>query len=175
MDDKIFCMDLIAIGRISKPIGTQGELKVLPLTDDKQRFVGLQSVWVGHDATKVEPRDILAVRIDAKQVVVSLNGIETPHEAQEFRNKYLFVPKEQTLKLGSGSYFMDEVIGCEVVTEEQVKVGIVTDLLSLPANDVWVVQNGTKEILIPAVKAIIRKVDVKMKRVTIHALEGLLE
>jgi 16S rRNA processing protein RimM len=168
-------MDLIAIGRIFKPIGTQGKVKVLPLTDDKQRFAGLQSVWVGHDATRVEQRDIRAMRIDAKQVVVSLNGIETPHEAKEFRNKYLFVPKEQTIKLRTGSYFMDEVIGCEVVTEEQMNVGIVADLLSLPANDVWVIRNGTKEFLIPAVKAIIRKVDVKMKRITIHALEGLLE
>jgi 16S rRNA processing protein RimM len=175
MDDKIFCMDLIAIGRISRPIGTQGELKVLPLTDDKQRFKGLQSVWVGQDATRVEQKDILAVRIDVKQIVVNLNGIETLHEAKEFRNKYLFVPKEQTIELHTGSYFMDDVIGCEVVTEEQVKVGIVDDLLSLPANDVWVVRNGTKEFLIPAVKAIIRKVDVKMKRITIHALEGLLE
>jgi 16S rRNA processing protein RimM len=104
-------------------------MKVLPLTDDKQRFAGLQSVWVGHDATRVEQRDICVVRIDAKQVVVSLNGIETPHEAQEFRNKYLFVPKEHTIKLRTGSYFMDEVIGCEVVTEEQINVGIVDDLL----------------------------------------------
>jgi 16S rRNA processing protein RimM len=175
MDDKIFCMDLIAIGRISRPIGTRGEVKVLPLTDNKQRFAGLQSAWVGPDATRVEQRDILAVRIDTKHVVVSLNGIETPHEAKEFRSKYLFVQKEQAIKLNSGSYFMDEVMGCEVVTEEQVKVGIVTDLLSLPANDVWVVRNGTKEFLVPAVKAIIRKVDVKMKCITIHALEGLLE
>jgi 16S rRNA processing protein RimM len=175
MDDKIFCMDLIAIGRISKPIGTQGELKVFPLTANKQRFAGLQSVWVGHDATRVEQRDILAVRIDAKQVVVSLNGIETPHQAKESRDKYLFVPKEQKIELRKGSYFMDEVIGCEVVTEKQVNVGIVTDLLPLPANDVWVVRNGTKEFLIPAVKAIIRKVDLKMKRITIHAFEGLLD
>jgi len=70
---------------------------------------------------------------------------------------------------------MDDIIGCEVVTEEQMKVGIVADLLSLPANDIWVVRNGKKEFLIPAVKAIIRKVDVKAKRITIHALEGLLE
>jgi 16S rRNA processing protein RimM len=168
-------MDLIAIGRISKPIGTQGEVKVFPLTDDKQRFIGLQSVWVGHNAERVEQRDIRTVRIDAKQVVINLDGIETLQEARKFQNKYLFVPKEQTIKLHTGSYFMDEVIGCEVVTEEQMKVGIVTDLLSLPANDVWVVRNGTKEFLIPAVKAIIRKVDVKMKRITIHDLEGLLE
>ncbi len=93
----------------------------------------------------------------------------------ELRNRYLFVPKEESIKLRPGSYFMDDVIGCEVVTEEQMKIGIVTDLLTLPANDVWVVRNGAKEILIPAVKAIIRKVDVKKKRITIHALEGLLE
>jgi len=168
-------MDLVAIGRILKPIGTQGEVKVLPLTNDKQRFASLQSVWVGHDTTIVEQRDISAVRIDAKQVIVSLSGIETPQEAKGAKNKYLFVPKEQTIKLRPGSYFMDEVIGCKVVTEEQMNVGIVTDLLSLPINDVWVVRNGTREFLIPAVKAIIRKVDIKMKRITIHTLEGLLE
>jgi 16S rRNA processing protein RimM len=175
MNDKKFCMDLIAIGRVSKPIGTQGELKVIPLTDDSLRFKDLQWVLVGHDAAKVEQRDICAVRIDAKQVVVSLRGIETLHEAEEFRNKYLFVPKEQTIELPVGSYFMDDVIGCEVITEEQVNVGIVADVLSLPANEIWVVRKGNKEILIPAVKAIIRKVDVKMKCITIHALEGLLE
>jgi len=168
-------MDLIAIGRISRPIGTRGEMKILPLTADKQRFADLQSVWVGHDSKSVELRDICVVRIDAKQVVVSLNGIETLQEASRFRNKYLFVSKEQTIKLKTGNYFMDDIIGCEVVTEEQMKVGIVADLLSLPANDIWVVRNGKKEFLIPAVKAIIRKVDVKAKRITIHALEGLLE
>jgi 16S rRNA processing protein RimM len=175
MDDKIFCMDLIAIGRVAKPIGTQGEIKVFTLTGNTQRFIGLHSVWMGHDASKAERRDIRSVRIDAKQVVLSLYGLETLQEANKYRNKYLFVPKEQTIKLQPGNYFMDEVIGCEVVTEEQVNVGIVADLLSLPANDIWVVRNGSKEFLIPAVKAIIRKVDMKMKRITIHALEGLLE
>jgi 16S rRNA processing protein RimM len=168
-------MNLIAIGRISRPIGTRGEMKVLPLTDDRLRFTGLQSVWVGHDSERVDRFDIRNVRIDAKQVVLNLNGIETLQEASKFRNKYLFVPKEQTIKLHPGSYFMDDIIGCEVVTEDQMIIGIVADLLSLPANDIWVVRNGSKEFLIPAVKAIIRKVDVKMKRITIHALEGLLE
>jgi 16S rRNA processing protein RimM len=168
-------MNMIAIGRISRPIGTRGEMKVLPLTDDRLRFSGLQSVWVGHDSDSAGQFDIHIVRIDAKQVVINLNGIETLQEANKFRNKYLFVPMEQTIKLNPGSYFMDDIIGCEVVTEEQTKIGIVADLLSLPANDIWVVRNGSKEFLIPAVKAIVRKVDVKMKRITINALEGLLE
>jgi 16S rRNA processing protein RimM len=168
-------MDLIAIGRISKPVGTRGEVKVLPFTDDKQRFATLRSVWVGQDETTAKQRDILTVRMDTEHVIVNLDGIQTMNEAEEVRDNYLFVPKEQVLKLPIGSYFVDDVIGCEVVTEEQKKVGLVTDLLSLPANDVWVVWNGDKEILIPAVKEIVRQVDVEKKRITIHALEGLLD
>jgi len=168
-------MDLIAIGRISKPIGTRGELKVSPLTHDNRRFMNLSTVWLGHDAADVELKKILKVRIDTRQVVLNFDGIETVEEAEKIKNLYLFVPKEDAVKLQNGSYFVDDVIGCEVVTEEQTTVGMITDLLSLPMNDVWVVKKDAKEILIPAVKAIIRHVDVENKRITIHAFDGLLD
>jgi 16S rRNA processing protein RimM len=168
-------MDLIAIGRISKPIGTRGEVKILPLTHDKQRFVNLPTVWLGRDAVNVELKEILKVRIDTKQVVLNFDSIETVEEAEKIKDLYLFVPKEDTVKLENGSYFVDDVVGCEVVTEEQRMVGTITDLLSLPMNDLWVVKKDAKEILIPAVKAIIRQVDVENKRITIHALDGLLD
>ncbi|MGD1044332.1 MAG: ribosome maturation factor RimM [Bacteroidota bacterium] len=168
-------MDLIAIGRISKPIGTRGEVKISLLTHDKKRFMNLSTVWVGHDAADVELKKILKARIDTKHAVLNFDGIETVEEAERIRNLYLFVPKEDAVKLQNGSYFIDDVIGCEVVTEEQTTVGVITDLLSLPMNDLWVVKKEAKEILIPAVKAIIRQVDVENKRITIHALDGLLD
>jgi 16S rRNA processing protein RimM len=168
-------MDLVAIGRISKPIGTQGEVRVLPLTDDQKRFENLKSVLIGKEETTATEHDILAVRVDAKYVVVRLKGIESVEVAKTLRDRYLFVPKENAVKLRPGSYFVDDLIGCEVVTEEQIKVGIVSDLLELPANDIMVVNSGVKEILIPAVKAIIRQVDIGKKCITIHAVEGLLE
>jgi 16S rRNA processing protein RimM len=168
-------MNLIAIGKCAKPIGTRGEIKIVPLTDDTKRFQNLQSVWVGHDETRAKSYSVTSVRVEAQQVVLRLQGITSSEQAGELRNTYIFLPQEKTVMLRAGSYFMDDVLECEVVTEEQVLVGRVTDILSLPANDVWVVRKDTKEILIPAVKEIIRKVDVKMKRITIHALEGLLE
>jgi len=167
-------MDLIAIGRISKPIGTQGEIRVVPLTDDYGRFAGLKSVLVGHEETTAVARGVLSTRIDVKHVVIKFNGIEKVEEAEVLRDSYLFVSKENAVKLCTGSYFVDDIIGCEIFTEEQAKVGVVTDLLKLPANDIMVVKNDVKEILIPAVKAIIRKIDIEKKRITIHALEGLL-
>jgi len=168
-------MDLIAIGRISKPIGTRGEVKILPLTHDKQRFVNLPAVWLGRDAANVELKKILNVRIDAKQVVLSFNDIKSVEEAEKIKDLFLFVLKEDAVKLQNGCYFVHDVIGCEVVTEEQTIVGTITDLYSLPMNDVWVVKKDAKEILIPAVKAIIQRVDVENKRITIHALHGLLD
>jgi len=168
-------MDLVAIGKISRPIGTHGEVKVLPLTPDKQRFVNMPAAWLGRDSAHAELKKILKVRIDGKQVVLNFHGIGTVEEADKLKDLYLFVPKEEVVKLQHGSYFVDDVIGCEVVTEEQVHVGVVKDLLSLPSNDVWVVQKDAKEILIPAVKAIIRKVDIENKRITIHALDGLFD
>ena len=168
-------MDLIAIGRISKPIGTRGEVKILPLTHNKQRFENLPAVWVGCDAENVELKNILKVRIDTKHVALNFDGIETIEEAKKMKDLYLFVPKEDTIELQNGNYFVDDVIGCEVITEEKAVVGMVTDLLSLPMNDLWVIKKDAKEILIPAVKEIIRQVDVKNKRITINALDGLLD
>jgi len=168
-------MDLIAIGRISKPIGTRGEVKILPLTQDKQRFMNLPAVWIGLEAANAELKKILKVRIDTKHVVFNFDGIETVEEAEKIKDSFLFVAKEDAVKLRDGSYFVDDVIGCEVVTEEQTVVGVITDLLSLPMNDLWVVKKDAKEILIPAVKAIIRQVDVENKHIIIHALDGLLD
>jgi 16S rRNA processing protein RimM len=168
-------MELIAIGRISKPIGTRGDVKVLPLTDNMQRFAALPVVWMGRDAAHVELKNILRRRIDKKQVVLHLNGFETIEEAEILKDFYLFIQKEDAVELQKGSYFIDDILGCEIVTEELKEVGVITDLFSLPMNDVWVVKKDSKEILIPAVKAIIRQVDVKNKRITIHSFEGLID
>ena len=123
----------------------------------------------------VELKNILKMRIDANQVTLFFEGIATVEESEKFKDSYLFVRKEDAVKLQTGRYFIDDVIGCEVVTEEHVNVGVITDLFSLPMNDVWVVREKTKEILLPAVKAIIRQVDVENRRITIHSLDGLLD
>lgn len=168
-------MELIAIGRIAKPIGTRGEVKVFSLTENTERFLNLRSVWIGHSEASAQARLIASVRVDAKYAAVGIEGFRTSHEAEQLRDKYIFIPQEHRAILNDGKYFIDDVIGCEVVTEDLKKVGQVTDVLRLPANDAWVIRDDTHEFLIPAVKEIIRKVDVGKKRITIHALEGLLE
>jgi 16S rRNA processing protein RimM len=168
-------MDVIAIGRVGKPIGTRGEVKILPLTEHEERLRNLPAVWLGQNTADGELKKIRKVRIDSKHVVMSFYGIETVEDAGKIKDRYLFVPREDAVRLEEGSYFVDDVIGCEVVTEEQIVVGTVIDLFSLPMNDIWVVKKGVKEVFLPAVKAIIRQVDVEKKRITIHTLDGLLD
>jgi 16S rRNA processing protein RimM len=167
-------MELIAIGRILKPIGTRGEVKIEPFTDDLQRFLKLKSVWIGKDEGLAREFFIFSNRIEATYIVIQIEGIKTINEAESLRSDFIFVPEEERIALKQGTYFIDDVIGCEVFTEEQFRVGMVIDLLKSPADDIWVVQNKNNEILIPAVREIIRKVDIKAKKITIHAIEGLL-
>jgi 16S rRNA processing protein RimM len=168
-------MEFVAIGKIVKPIGTRGELKIQPLTTDPQRFQTIQHVWIGQSETVNKPFEIESVRIENRFVVAQVEAIDTMDAAEQLRDEYLFVTQEESVQPPDGSYFMDDVIGCEVVTDTQVVVGVVKDMLTLPANDIWVVKSDRKEILIPAVKSIIREVNIEKKRIIIRPVEGMLE
>ena len=168
-------MEFIAIGRIAKPIGVRGEVKILPLTHTRQRFADLRFVWVGHRPADAEPKEIRKVRIGARDVGMGFIGVDSIQDAGQIKDQYLFIPENDILAPQKGSYLIDEVIGCEMVTEAQGMIGTVIDVFALPYNDVWVVKTNTKEIFIPAVNEIIRQVDIVHKRITIHALDGLIE
>lgn len=152
-----------------------GDVSVMPFSGNHGRFAELKSVWVGFNESDTKPCEIVRTRIAAKRVIVGIRDVETMDAAHELRGQYVFVSREKAARPRNGSYLVDDIIGCEVLTEEQNIVGVVRDVLSLPANDVWSVWNGKKEMLIPAVQAIVKSVDTGKKRIVIHALEGLLE
>jgi 16S rRNA processing protein RimM len=168
-------MELIAVGRITKPVGTIGEMNVLPFSDVHGRFAELKSVWVGFGESGAKRCEIVTTRIDTKRIIIGLRNIETVDAAKKLCGQYVFVSKENAAHPRKGSYFIDDIIGCEVLTEEQKAVGVVKDVFSLPANDLWSVWNGEKEMLIPAVQAIVKRVDTRNKRIIIHAVEGLID
>ncbi len=168
-------MELVAIGKILRSIGVKGGMKISPLTDHLDRFENLTSILIGKNDKDVEKLDVAEVRIDPGQIVLYLKGIKSTEDTGRLRNSFLFVTREETIKLPKGSYFVDDLIGCDVVTEDRMNVGILSESFSLPSHDIWVVRKGKKEILIPAVKDIVKNVDVEKKRITINAIEGLLE
>jgi 16S rRNA processing protein RimM len=166
---------MTAVGKISKSVGIRGEVKIALYTDSSDRFRTLKSVWIGADEASAVRRGMQFVRVSPSAVVLQLEGIHGRTEADELRGRLVFVSDKEEIKPKKGSYFIHEVIGMKVEDEAGNTIGTVHDVMKLPANDVWVVKSGKKEYLIPAIKEIIRSVDVGRRTVVIRPMEGLLD
>jgi 16S rRNA processing protein RimM len=166
---------MIAVGRVSKSVGIKGELKVVPLTDDPHRFSRLTTVWIGRDEASSERCTISSVRITGGKIFLKLKEVGSRTDAESKRNTFVFIPEKDAPGPPNGSYYIHDIVGMEVSTDQGETLGRVRDVLQLPANDVWVVLCGKKEILIPATKEIIASVDAKKRAIVIHPIEGLLD
>ena len=166
---------MIAIGRVARSVGIRGEMNILPLTDDPERFTELKKVWIGPDEATLEQCTISSVRLARSGVIIKLKEIETRAAAESKRGSFIFIAEQDTGKLPAGRYFIHDIVGMEVSTSGGEVVGVIKEVLQLPANDVWVVVQGKREILIPAIKNVVASVDVKRRAVVIHPMEGLLE
>lgn len=165
----------VAVGKISSPVGLRGELKVIRWTDTVERFELLKKVWIGSDESSKKEFDVEGVRIAGANVVIKFVGIDDRTAAEQMVDKLVLIPDEETVQPVKGSYYIDDVVGMKVVTEEGKEVGVVCEILRYPSNDLWQVDSGSRIISIPAVKEFIRKVDLPSKTVVIHEIEGLLE
>lgn len=173
-------MQRITIGQISKVHGIKGEMVVVPLTDDPKRFSELEKVLLLKDEKIIE-FEVESVQTDFKakrfkeRVLIKLKGVENPEEAKGLVGSFLEIEKEDLIKLPEGRYFIFDIIGLKVITTEDKEVGMVKEVISLPANDVYVVQGDQKEYDIPAIKEVVKKIDLERKVMIIEPKEGLLE
>jgi len=173
-------MQRITIGQISRVRGIKGEMVVVPLTDDPKRLSGLEKIFVSKDAN-IAQFEIEEVRTNLKskrlkeRVLLKLKGVETLEEAKKFVGSFLEIEKEDLIKLPEGRYFIFDIIGLKVITTEDKEVGTVREVISLPANDVYVVQGEQQEYDIPAIKEVVKKIDLDKKVMIIEPKEGLLD
>jgi 16S rRNA processing protein RimM len=166
---------MIAVGRITRSVGLKGELNVALLTDSSQRFEKLKTVWIGTEESLAVKHTVVAVRSTNTGVVLRLKDVGSRTEADRFRGQLVFAASRDAVAPKKGSYFIHDIVGMSVETEDGKRVGTVQEVMQLPANDVWVVVEGGREFLIPAIKEVIRSVDVQRRMVVIRPLEGLLE
>jgi len=101
--------------------------------------------------------------------------INSPEAAKPLVNSFLEIEKESLLPLPQNRYYIFDIIGLKVLTTQKEKIGVIKDVVSLPANDVYVVRKGKKEFNIPAVREVIKQIDLERKTMIIEPLEGLLE
>lgn len=162
------------VGAVASVHGIRGEVKVFPTTDEPEKFKKLKTVLL---KTEKEEREIKlqSVKFFKNMVIVKLQGIESPEEAQKIKGATLWIPRKQAVPLAEDEYYQADLIGLSVVTEEGRTLGVLTDVLETGANDVYeVTLEDGKKALFPAIKDCIKAVDVAAGRMTVHMMDGLI-
>ena len=159
--------DFLQVGVITATHGIRGEVKVFPTTDDPERFLDLKTIYLDTG------REKMLLHISGVKFFKEFDNI---NEVEPFRKKSLLVTREQAVPLEEDEYFIADLIGLQVVTDEGELLGELTDVLETGANDVYQVtdKNG-KELLLPAIKDCILSVDLEKGEMEVHVLEGLLD
>jgi 16S rRNA processing protein RimM len=160
----------LIIGRILAPHGVDGEVEVENLSDFPQRFAGLELVYLGEE---LAPAVIERQRSKRRRILLKLKGCEDRDQAGRLRGKYIRVPVEEAMALDEDEYYIHEVLGLEVWTGEGEFLGCVGEILFTGSNDVYVVSNGEKELLIPALSDVVKEIDLSAGRMTVELMRGL--
>lgn len=165
----------LRVGVIASTHGLKGEVKVFPTTDDPERFRDLKQVFLD-TGNEYKSLNVAGVKFFKNQVILRFREFNDINEIEQYKGKDLLVTRDQAVPLKENENFITDLIDMEVYTDEDKRLGILTDVLQTGANDVYVVVTDEgKEVLLPAIPSCILEVNVEAARMTVHILEGLLE
>ena len=165
--------DLLQVGVITSPHGVRGEVKVFPTTDDVNRFKKLKNVILDDGKTTME-MEIVSVKFFKNLVILKFKGLDSMNDVEKYRRAKLLVTRENAVKLKKDEYFIADLIGLSVVSEEGEELGELTDVLQTGANDVYIIsKKGEQDLLVPAIKECIEGINLEKSLMTIHLMKGL--
>jgi len=165
------------IGKVLRPQGLKGEVKVAAVSPRPERFKLLERVYLKKDT--LQTCSIETVRLDpgsSRFVYIKFKEITTRTAAESWRDAEILIEQDELIQLQKDEYFVHDLIGCRVVSEQGMYIGEIVDVLQLSSNDIYVLRSESgKEILIPAVKDVVKQVAPEARQIIIHVLEGLLD
>lgn len=165
----------LRVGVITSTHGIKGEVKVFPTTDDNNRFKKLKHVILDTGKETID-LEVEGVKFFKNQVILKFKGIDNINDIEKYKGMDLLVTRENAVKLQKDEYFVYDIIGSKVITNEDTELGELTEVLATGANDVYVVTTKDgKEILIPSIKECILDVNVEAKLIRVHLLDGLMD
>lgn len=167
--------ELLRVGVISSTHGVRGEVKVFPTTDDPERFRLLKEMLLDTGREKLSLK-IQNVKFFKNMVILKFEGYDNINQIEMYRGKELWIRRDQAVELKENEYFIADLVGLTVIDDEEKVLGTLTDVIQTGANDVYAVklENG-KEVLIPAIRQCILKVDLEAGMMKVHVLPGLMD
>ena len=162
--------ELISIGMVTKAQGLNGHISIKPLTDKPAQFLNFKKIFLNNTEYIIEQ-----VQIRHNKIIIKFLNINDRTTAEQLIGLVVQQYYSELQKLDKNEYFIFDIIGLSVKSTSREYIGKITEVLSLPANDVYVVNIDNREILIPAIKNVIKKIDIKQKEMIIEPLDGLLD
>lgn len=164
-------MDSVKLGKITAPVGIKGEVRVYPYTDEPTRFSTIKKIDADGISFHIEN-----VRYLKNMVILKLSNIDSRNDAEQMRGKELSIKKELLWDIPEDTYFIKDLIGCSVVSEEGVCIGVLSDVIQNKAQDLYeITKEDGQAFLLPAVKEFVLNVDTQNKEIVVRLVEGLTD
>lgn len=164
--------EYLVVGFLRRPHGVNGEMLMSVHTDFPERLKTGKTVFVG---SSYQPMVLASLRPHAAGMLVRLRGIKSPEAAGRYRNTWVYVPTADRPALLEGEYYHHQLIGLNVVTDQDCELGVLADVLETGANDVYLVRDvDGKETLLPAIPSVILEIRLADRQMRVHLLDGLI-
>jgi 16S rRNA processing protein RimM len=162
----------LAIGYLRRPHGVSGEIIMDVHTDFPNRIKSGRKIYIGdrHESATFD-----TVRVHGDSLLISLRGYDTPEAVGRFRNQWVHVKAKDVPPLPEGQHYKYEIVDLEVIDDQGNPLGRIAEILETGANDVYVVRDEAgREILLPAIPSVVLEVDMELRQMKVHLLEGLI-
>ena len=164
------------IGIFTSTHGLKGEIKVYPTTDSPDRFLALKEVLLETKEGEI-PLEVEKARLAKGMAILKFKGIDHINDIERHKGASLFVTRGNAVPLEEGSYYIADLLGCRVETEEGRYLGTLQDVLPTGANDVFVVKDtaekNSKEYRLPQIRDCVKKIDLESGLILVHMMDGL--
>lgn len=167
----------LKVGKIVNTHSLKGEVKVISSTDfEEERFKKGSKLLITRGNQLIREVVVQSYRNHKNFLLVKFEGIDSVEEAEKLKNLQIKINSDEVGELEENEFYFHQIIGCEVFDENDKNLGKIIDILTPGANDVWVIkgENG-KEILIPYIEDVVKKIDITSKKVNIEVMEGLID
>ena len=166
--------DRVEVGIIINTFGVKGEVKVMPLTDEPADFSDFTRLFLGRPGEEVTEYPVRKVRPHKKWVILRLEGVDSRDEAAKLKDLNIYVLRDDLAVLPNGTYLETDLEGMEVYNTNGDFIGVISGILKTAANDVYQIRGeGGRELLVPAIKDVIKEVDVESNKMVIEPIQGL--
>ena len=165
--------DYFELGQVANTFGIKGIIKIKPFTDDIEQFEEFKYIYM-KSRNNISQYTIEEVKYHKNMILLKLKGIDTLEQAQLLKNSLVIMERNSLKPLSEGQYYIVDLIGLDVYTDENVFIGKLEDIYNTGSNDIYVVKDELgKQTLLPGTKDVIKLISLENKKITVHLIPGL--